>query len=261
MSDVKWIKVCSDIFNNRKIKQIEMLPDADMLIVIWFKILCLAGTVNDMGFILFTQDIPYTDEMLSREFNRPLNTVRLALQTFEKFNMLEIVDNIYRVSNWEKYQNIDGMEKIREQTRLRVEKHRENQRQKYIDTIDNCVTLHVTQCNATEQEQEQDIYIVQKNAQNESVFEKAWKLYPEKKGKSAVSKKSIALIEKLGFEEMSKRIDRYKKSKQDWQQWMNGSTFFNGRHEDYADAVEEEKKEVKPFVPVYEKIDMFGSNK
>ena len=152
MSDVKWIKLQTDIFDNRKIKQIERLPDGDSLIVIWLKILVLAGATNDNGMIYFTPEIPYTDQLLSTEFNRPLSTVQFALQTFERFGMIEIINEIIHVSNWERYQNVDGMEKIREQTRQRVAAFRERK------ALDGNVTSNVTvtQCNAPDIETELD---------------------------------------------------------------------------------------------------------
>ncbi|PGA60821.1 replication protein, partial [Bacillus pseudomycoides] len=67
-----------------------------------------------------------SDEMLATLFNRPIATVRLALQTFQQFGMIEITDDQYIcISNWEKHQNVDGLEKIREQNRLRKQKQRE----------------------------------------------------------------------------------------------------------------------------------------
>lgn len=128
MSEIKWIKLSTDIFNNRKIRQIESMPDADAILVIWFKILALAGTVNESGLLMITKDIPYTDEMLANQFGRPINTIRLALKTFEQFEMIEVTDNVFRVANWEKYQNVQELDKIREQTRKRVAKHRERQK-------------------------------------------------------------------------------------------------------------------------------------
>lgn len=128
MAEVKWIKIATNIFDNQKIKVIESMPDGDAIIVIWFKLLMAAGNVNDGGSIYFTKDIPYTDQMLATVFNRPLSTIQLALKTFEKFGMIEVVDDVIQVSNWEKYQNVDGLEKIREQTRARVAKHREQKR-------------------------------------------------------------------------------------------------------------------------------------
>ena len=60
MADVKWIKIATDIFDNRKIKQIEAMPKGEAIIVIWIKLICLAGAINDGGRIYFTDDIPYT---------------------------------------------------------------------------------------------------------------------------------------------------------------------------------------------------------
>ena len=146
MSEVKWIKMATDIFDNKKIRMIESMPEGDSMIVIWLKILILAGNVNDNGFVYFTKDIPYTEQMLATLFGRPLTTVQLALSIFEKYEMIEIVDDIICVSNWEKYQNVQGMERIREQTRKRVAKHREK---KKLETKSGC-NVTVTQSNATD---------------------------------------------------------------------------------------------------------------
>ena len=79
MAEIKWIKIVTDIFDDEKIKLIEKLPDADAMLVIWFKILCLAGKSNKSGMLLLSDRIYYTDEMLSGLFNRPLSVVRMAL--------------------------------------------------------------------------------------------------------------------------------------------------------------------------------------
>lgn len=68
-------------------------------------------------------------------------------------------------------------------------------------------------------------------------FDDLWKLYPRKKGKSAVSKKALNEINAVGFVEMSKAIERYKQeiaeNNTQEQYIMLGSTFFNGRYKDY----------------------------
>ena len=154
MADVKWIKVSTDMFeSNRKIKQIELMPEGDTILVIWLKLLLLAGNVNDGGNIYLTPEIPYTDEMLANELRRPITTVRMALSIFEKFGMIEIIDDILHLSSWEKYQNIEGMEKIREQTRQRVAKCREKKLLSQGNVTSNAT---VTQCNGIEEEKEED---------------------------------------------------------------------------------------------------------
>lgn len=132
MADVKWIKITTNIFDDEKIKLIEAMPDRDAILIIWIKILTQAGRCNASGYLLLNQNIPYTDEMLSTIFNRPLNTVRMALEIFKSFGMIELIENAFCISNWEKHQNIEGMDLIREQTKQRVAKHREKQKQKLL---------------------------------------------------------------------------------------------------------------------------------
>lgn len=153
MAEIKWIKLSTDVFNNRKIRQIECMPDGDTIIVIWFKILALAGEINDSGQVYLTKEIPYTEQLLATQFNRPIATVRLALQTFQQFGMIEIIDNLILVSNWEKYQNIEGMERVREQTRLRVARCRENKRLAECNATSNATSRYG---NAGEEEKEED---------------------------------------------------------------------------------------------------------
>lgn len=128
MAEVKWIKMATDIFDNRKIRQIESLPDGDAIIVIWVKLLCLAGNINDAGMVYFTKEIPYTDQMLATQFSRPLTTIQLALKVFEQFGMVEVIDSILHISNWEKYQSVDRLQEIREYNRLAKQKSREKQK-------------------------------------------------------------------------------------------------------------------------------------
>ena len=85
MSEVKWIKIATNIFDDEKIKLIEILPEADGIIVIWFKLLCLAGKQNNNGIFMLNDKIAYTDEMLSTIFRKPLPLVRLALTTFNQY--------------------------------------------------------------------------------------------------------------------------------------------------------------------------------
>ena len=138
-AEIKWIKIATGVFDNKKIKQIEDLPDADTIIVIWFKLLCLAGTCNADGMVYFTPDIPYTDQMLARHFNRPLSTVQLALNIFQQYGMIEVVDNFLYISSWAKYQNIDGMDLIREQSRKRTEEYRARKRLGVTSVGEKCV--------------------------------------------------------------------------------------------------------------------------
>lgn len=128
MADVKWIKIVTDVFDDEKVILIESMPEADSIIVIWFKLLCLAGKQNRDGLLLLNDKIAYTDEMLATIFRRPVNTVRLALNTFKDFGMIEIVEGTICISNWEKHQNIDKLAQMREYNRIAQQKSRARRR-------------------------------------------------------------------------------------------------------------------------------------
>lgn len=168
--ELKWIKLCVNIFDDEKIALIESMPDADSIIVIWFKILCLAGKQNNCGVLMLSDRIPYTEEMLATIFRRPISTVRLALTTFESFGMIAIVNGTITIPNWEKHQSIDAVERYKEQTRERVASYR--QRQKAIAAENSSVTqsnvtrnvtcnvtcnADITPCNAVEEDIDKDI--------------------------------------------------------------------------------------------------------
>lgn len=128
MADVKWIKITTDIFDDEKILMIESMPSADSIIVIWFKLLTFAGKQNNDGVFLMSNRIAYTDEMLASIFRRDVNTIRLALKAFEQFGMIEIVDNVITIPNWNKHQTLDAYEKKKERDRLYQAERRANQR-------------------------------------------------------------------------------------------------------------------------------------
>jgi predicted phage replisome organizer len=143
MAEVKWIKIVTDIFDDEKILMIESMPEKDSIIVIWFKLLCLAGKQNNSGVFMFNDKIPYTDEMLSTIFRRPLNTVRLALSVFEEYGMIEIVNNTITIPKWDKHQQSESLELYRENNRKRAAKFREKQKEIACNVTDN-VTDNVT---------------------------------------------------------------------------------------------------------------------
>lgn len=129
MAEVKWIKIVTDIFDDEKILLIESMPEADSIIVIWFKLLCLAGKTNNSGVFMLNDKIPYTDEMLATIFRRKVNTVKLALDTFEKFGMIKIINNVITIPNWSKHQTLDQLEERKEYMREYMRKYREKQKQ------------------------------------------------------------------------------------------------------------------------------------
>lgn len=128
MAEIKWIAIAVNMFDDEKIALIEAMPDADAIIVIWLKMLTLAGKLNNGGVLMMANGLPYSDEMLATLFHKPLNTVRLALATFEQYGMIEYIDDAISFPNWEKWQKVDSLDRVREQTRKRVARHRAKQK-------------------------------------------------------------------------------------------------------------------------------------
>lgn len=128
MAEVKWIKISTDMFSNKKIKYLRSQPNGDRYTLIWVMFLTLAGNCNDGGKVYLTKDIPYTVQMLSDESGFEADIIAEAVDLFAKLGMIQIdSDGFISISNWAEYQNVDGMEKVKEQTRNRVAKFRERQ--------------------------------------------------------------------------------------------------------------------------------------
>lgn len=149
LGEVKWIKITTQMFEDEKIKIIENMPEADTILIVWIKLLILAGRTNADGYIYLSQHVPYTEEMLATIFNRPITTVRLALETFKQFGMVEQTEaRFIKITNWEKHQNVEGLEKIRKQNRLRKQRQREKETtQKLEDSSSRDMSRDVTEQN------------------------------------------------------------------------------------------------------------------
>ena len=153
MAEVKWIKLHTAMFDNSKIRYIRTLPEGNNMVLIWVMLLTKAGKCNASGFIFLTENIPYTSQMLAAEFGFDLYLIELALATFVKLNMIQLEEHIIKIAGWEEHQNIDGLDRIREQTRKRVAKYRENQKQLPCNVTGNDT---VTEGNAIEEEREEE---------------------------------------------------------------------------------------------------------
>ncbi len=158
MADVKWIKLTTDMFDNRKIKHLRRLPDGNNIVLLWIMLLTMAGRCNAGGMIFLTENIPYTTKMLADELGFEENTVILGIEVLDQLNMIVAKDGFFSIAGWGEYQNLDGLETIREQNRLRKQKQREKERPLGDMSRDCHVTSHVTvtECHATDIEEEKE---------------------------------------------------------------------------------------------------------
>lgn len=153
MAEIRWVKLTTDMFDNRKIKHLRRLPEGNNIVLIWVMLLTMAGRCNSGGMIFLTENIPYTPKMLADELDFEENTVQLALNALEQLNMIVANGNYFTIAGWDEYQNIEGMEKIREQNRIRQKKWYD--KQKALPNVRDNVS--VTDSNATDIEEDIEI--------------------------------------------------------------------------------------------------------
>ena len=159
--EVKWIKITTNMFDNRKIRHLRRLPDGNSIVLIWVMLLTMAGRCNAGGMIFLTENIPYTPKMLADELDFEENTVSLALGALENLGMIS--QDPLSVTNWEEYQNVEGLDRVREQTRKRVSDYRTRKKAISSGKPQEDVTCNVTgnatvtQCNAIDIERDIEV--------------------------------------------------------------------------------------------------------
>ena len=217
MAAVKWVKITTDMFDNRKIKHLRKLPDGNNIVLIWVMLLTMAGRCNAGGMIFLTENIPYTPKMLADELGFEENTVKLAITALEQLNMVCTDNGFFSIAGWNEYQNIEGMEKIREQTRQRVTAHRQKQKALEAAAQSNVTcNVTVTQSNATEEdididkEKEKEYRDMGASAPNPSPSHKPKKPVKHKYGEYANVLLTDDELEKLkeAFSDWEERIER-----------------------------------------------------
>jgi predicted phage replisome organizer len=153
MPDIHWVKLSTAMFDDEKIKVIRSMPSGSEICLLWINLIVLAGKTNDNGFIRLSKDLPYTDDMLSKICDQPVEIVRCALDAFLRLGMIERMDSRGIVMvNWDRYQNVDGMERVRLLTAERTRRSRE--KQKLLGSVTRSAT--VTLCNAIDSDSDSD---------------------------------------------------------------------------------------------------------
>lgn len=263
MSEVKWIKITTDIFDDEKILLIESLPDADSIIVVWFKLLCLAGKMNNSGVFVMNDTVAYTDSMLSTIFRREETTVKLALDTFEQFGMIERVNGTITIPNWGKHQTLDQLENRKKYMRNYMQDYRAKQK-RLIDKSNSKVNSEPnsqSNVNYPDKDIDKDNNICSpdanectKNTDNrESDFEKIYAIYPKKRGRTRAFSNYCSWLKgrvvngkrkKLTNREMYIAVRNYirqqEKSKTELEYYKNFDTLMGSQLLDYVEVEENE---------------------
>jgi predicted phage replisome organizer len=246
-----WLRLKKDFFKRHDIQIIEAMDNGKDYILFYLKM--LVESVDHEGNLRFNDTIPYDEKMLATITNTNIDIVRSAMKVFTGLNMMEVLEDktIY----------MSEVEKMLGSETYWAEQKRK-QREKEKNAIGHCPNNVLIESNVSNQEKEiekeLDIDINNNTSSKDEInilIEEIWKIYPNKKGKADVIKKIPKILKTISKDKLIESIERYKKDV-DYQRkngfknlnYMNGSTFFNGRYMDYL----EEKKEEVTYNKIYE---------
>lgn len=156
MKGIEWIKITTNMCEDEKMRLLDSMDIRDPAAYLWLRLLLQAGKVNDNGLIYLKRDVPYTKQMLSILFNRPIDIIEKVFEILVDFQMIEIYENnIIKICNWEKHQNIEGMKRVREGNKERVKNFRERKKEEELlgkkiqkKEVDENEPLENKNCNA-----------------------------------------------------------------------------------------------------------------
>jgi len=233
MAKVRWIKLTVDMFEDDKIKMIKNMPEGYKIIVVWVQLLCLAGKKNDSGLVYMDKNIPFTDEMLATTFNEPINIIRIAIQTLEQLRMIEVKEEgVIDIVNWSKHQNIEGLDRIKQQDaqRQKVYYYRNKLKElgvdvtnpkvpgtadrikEYYNNIEKNLTLGSRETHGTEREEELEIEL-EEELEEEKEGEEDQEKTPTAAAESDIKKVNIFFENNFG--KINHQI------KQNLQEWID----------------------------------------
>ena len=168
-------------------------------------------------------------------------------QTENKQNIDKEQENIKQITNKTQEDNKQNPDKAQTENKQNIDKEQENIKQitnkTQEDNKQNPDKAQTDNRQITTIE-EYKKYNNKKNnitmciADADALFDRVWILYPLKKGKGRVSDAAKKRIAAIGYDEMARAIERYKKyvDSVDYLHYQNGSTFFNSGYIDYLDA-------------------------
>lgn len=250
MADVKWIKLNVGMFDGNSFKKIKKAKIGgesfrDKLTAVWFELMDFAGKCNAGGQLIESNEIPFSSiDDIAVMIDRETEELNLCMQFYINNRMITVIDDIYMLTNWAKYQNEDGLNKIREQTRKRVAKHRELKR---LPSGNVTCNVTVTQSNATDIDIDKEEDIKDKDNIYTPVIaylnEKAGTSYRATTGKTqAVIRARVA--EGFTLDDFKKVIN--KKCAEwigtEWEKFLRPETLFGTKFEGYLNAKEAVRK-------------------
>lgn len=246
--EVKWIKITTNMFDNRKIRHLRRLPDGNSIVLIWVMLLTMAGRCNAGGMIFLTENIPYTPKMLADELDFEENTVVLALGALENLGMIS--QDPLSIANWEEYQSTDRLADLREYNRLAQQKSRAKKKQ--LASV-NDMSMTSQCCQGTDIDIERDIELEvegdRENISNLSLSERKKEKRkkedaeptPAPSDEAPAADPVISVFRSFLEREYKKLSPGERKQKEGWfREMMSAFTAYTARRADSGQPLDEE---------------------
>lgn len=129
-NNIKWIKMKVGMFDGlsfRRIKSAKLggASFRDKLTAVWFELMDFAARCGNNGRLTNPSEVPYRDlNDIALMIDRDGDELKACMTWFVNEGMIEIVDDMYKLSHWELYQNRVDEEVKREKNRIRQAEHR-----------------------------------------------------------------------------------------------------------------------------------------
>lgn len=118
MASLKWVKISLDLFSDERISLLETEPQGERHLLLWFRLLLLAGKLNNGGaFILDGK--PLTPQRIAAIIKKKPSYVASGMAVLCRHRLIFEENGLYFIPNWDKHQSEDKLEKIREKDRIR----------------------------------------------------------------------------------------------------------------------------------------------
>ena len=220
-----WLKLKDDFFTTREVKKLRKIAGGDTYTVIYLKLQLLS--IKREGLLVYEGTENNLVEQLALELDEDEDNVRVTLSFLEQNKLIEQLSQ-------DEYLLSKVPESIGSETGAAERMRKMREKRNNVTPQLQGVTESYTEI---EKEIEKDKRIERKSDRKEvdAFFESIWKAYPEKKGKSQVSLSTKRKLMQVGEDTLLKCIKGYEEDLRvnSWKKPMHGSTFFNGRYEDY----------------------------
>jgi predicted phage replisome organizer len=219
-----WLKLNEHFFDDDKIVWLESQRNGEKYVLVWVKILlkCLKNRDEDnIGFLRFTDKLPYTDELLSKAISVDIDTLRVAMKYFDDLGMVERLDDgtLYV----EAVQSMIGRETSAAE---RMRKMRENRKLLQITQVKRnnvtdvtCNELHNKELEKEEEEEEEkEKDIPAERKEPAGGHSEIVKYYFEKCKEKGIDKPSFGaqhgsavkrILGKYGIDDLKKMLDEW----------------------------------------------------